>query len=391
MARNRVKTSLAFSEDWRSFNGFYTTRGTITLVNSDSIIDDVHSGFKGSTGDSGGNMTHLKTRYSLAPCHFDNPYVTAPQLPQHMYVDDTGLGGSYPSELTLLSQGATAIARVLPTNPAFEAAQAIGELRSDGLPRLPGAALREKSKYLKNSGNEYLNAEFGWAPLMNDLKKFAHAVKGSHKILEQYRKGSDSKIRRRYYFPPETASKTWRTGDPGAGQAVAYGDIGALDIAGSLGNGIQTSTRSSRTWFSGAFRYHIPMGDSTPEKFARWSSYADKLLGVKPTPEVLWELQPWSWAVDWFSNTGDVLHNISRLGLDGLVMQYGYIMSEQKYTRELSAQFPINSGAWCSTKYEETRQVRRGASPYGFGFNMATLTASQDAVLVALGLSKGLR
>lgn len=401
--RHRTRESIAFRGDYNYWNGFWDTPGILQFNNSAEMYDGVH-GPMNTSGDWGGNMTQTVMRWDINPCNVRSlgpggKYSWGPLIPQHMYVSAfeenqrIGLPGA-PSELDLVSMGTTAIARVLPTNPSFSASQAIGELRNDGLPRIPGSELRERAKYLKKSGSEYLNVEFGWLPLVSDLKNFAHAVKNSHEILQQYRKQSDTKIRRGYSFPSLSSSFTWKTGDPNCGYAVSYTN----DVAEGQGPGVQTSTRSARTWFSGAFRYHIPVGDDLSSKMARWYSEADKLLGVRLTPETVWNLAPWSWAVDWFTNTGDVIHNITRLGSDGLVMQYGYIMSESIYTRTLSATFPnsrsrtdLKKDGSCSHHYEEIHRVRREATPYGFGFNMATLTASQDAVLVALGLSKGLR
>lgn len=392
MGRVRTKSTAVFNKPWMVNNGSWTERGVIAFNSSETMEDGVHK--YSINGDKGGAMTHTKSSWSVNADFVDYGFMWGPLIPQFMYsVDDFNdpeMKVTIPGELDLFAMGGTAISRTIPTNPAFSLSQFLGELRQDGLPRLPGSTLKNTSRSLHNkSGDEYLNVEFGWAPMVRDLHKFAHAVKGSHEILKQYRKGSDQKIRRRYAFPDQSNTKIYRTGVNGAGAVRDF--CPNINLSSGLGNGIQISTRSVRTWFSGAFRYHIPVADSVYDKFAEWSSNADKLLGVKPTPEAVWNLTPWSWAVDWFSNTGDVLNNISRLGSDGLVLQYGYIMCESKYARDISATFPASQHGASSSHYEELRQVRRVASPYGFGFNMATLTASQDAVLVALGLSKGFR
>jgi hypothetical protein len=114
---------------------------------------------------------------------------------------------------------------------------------------------------------------------------------------------------------------------------------------------------------------------------------------VDLTPSTVWELQPWSWAIDWFSNTGDLMKNISLLGSDGMVLQYGYICSSNKVETDYHTE-PFQLG---SKTYQGHLNIvqktlkRRQATPYGFGFNMATLTARQEAILAALALSRGTR
>jgi len=147
-------------------------------------------------------------------------------------------------------------------------------------------------------------------------------------------------------------------------------------------------------WFRGAFRYYIPTGPTLLDKFSGWMSQADHLLGVKLTPEVLWNIGPWSWAVDWFTNTGDIMKNISNLGKDGLVMQYGYSMATRSYIRKYEATFNtrgIYDPPLYRTTTRETSLVikqRRPATPYGFGTNLSTLSPKQIAIMTALGLSK---
>jgi hypothetical protein len=99
--------------------------------------------------------------------------------------------------------------------------------------------------------------------------------------------------------------------------------------------------------------------------------------------------------VDWEGNIGDVLHNVSRFAMDGLVMRYGYIMQQKEavrtYTlvgggiRDESGQYPYRT---LSMTLGATSKVRRAATPFGFGFDMTALTGRQSAIIGALGISK---
>jgi len=166
--------------------------------------------------------------------------------------------------------------------------------------------------------------------------------------------------------------------------------------------GIITSCTASETyelryWFSGAFRYHVPIGDSTWERLSRYEQYSNYLFGTRITPEVVWNLAPWSWAVDWFTNAGDVIHNISTLGFDGLVMQYGYAMRQELRKAVIVHTTTGNgfSGLAAGLRASRTEVIefkqRVPANPYGFGIDDISLSKTQLAILAALGLTRGKR
>lgn len=284
------------------------------------------------------------------------------------------------SDSELDSNGTTAIARTAPTNPAFDMSTALGELAQDGFPMVTGGSLfKERVQAARSAGGEYLNVEFGWLPLVRDLQSFAKTVKDSHKILDQYRKGSDTKIRTAYDFSPSETTRTY-----------IGGGFLSHPVLESSGQGTLSETHRSKAWFRGAFRYHIPVADDVLGKFQQWSSMSDHLLGWKVTPETVWNIAPWSWAADWFGNTGDVLANVSNLGKDGLVLQYGYSMAHRQRHIQLTATFNERYGQTITPTrdymYEWKR--RRPATPYGFGVNLQTLSAKQIAIIAALGLSR---
>jgi hypothetical protein len=162
-----------------------------------------------------------------------------------------------------------------------------------------------------------------------------------------------------------------------------------------FGSGVATVRREDKAWFEGAFRYYLPMGQTQEEKMQRYVIYARKIMGIKLDPEVLWNLAPWSWAVDWFVNAGDVIHNISALGRDGLVMQYGFAMASSEWTEDHACSFEYGVGftksASGSSAYmrKRTYKKRIPASPYGFGLLDADLTSRQKAIIAALGLQTG--
>jgi len=277
--------------------------------------------------------------------------------------------------------GTSAIAAVIPTNPNASLAEAIGELKRDGLPRLPGSSVKDQVSAAKRAGDEYLNVEFGWLPLVNDLREFAQSVRNARALIDQYTRASDKKIRRRFVAPPILNSSIVTN------TALCYGQNNLAANA--------KITRSERTqlWFSGAFRYHVPVDDGFYGRLLRYEALSNHLFGTRITPDLIWNLAPWSWAIDWFTNIGDVIHNITQLGSDGLVMQYGYAMREMRVEEVIRATC-LRTGAGSPASVDLERRIgsewkqRVRANPYGFGIDDVDLSARQLAILAALGLTK---
>jgi hypothetical protein len=284
----------------------------------------------------------------------------------------------------MTTQGATAISRSIPTNPAFNGLTALGEAMQDGMPAMLGVQTwKNRTKVANSAGGEYLNVQFGWLPLISDMRSFAHAVKNHEQILKDLRAGSgSSKWTRVGYHFPSASSFNVSTGNI---NMYRGGNTGIVDTTSY--NYVVYSRQE--TWFSGAFSYHLPVSDSMMNKASLYAEYADTLLGVKPTPAAIWNCSPWTWALDWFANGGDVMNNISELHQNGLVLEYGYLMSSS-LTREyvVSAALPgyITSGS--RTRIREYKK-RFPSNPYGFGVTDASLSNAQRAVIVALGLSHG--
>ena len=108
------------------------------------------------------------------------------------------------------------------------------------------------------------------------------------------------------------------------------------------------------------------------------------LLGLRPTPAVIWNSLPWTWLIDWFTNVGDILDNITASQTERCVAQYLYIMGTT--TREYEWH---GTDGWytCGAKHEFVSKVRDVAHPYGLAFG-SNLTPLQMSILAALGAQK---
>lgn len=282
-------------------------------------------------------------------------------------------------------KGPEAVSILNPANPEVDLPVALAEVLREGVPKMVGHAFwRESSNAARAAGKEYLNAEFGWAPLVRDIKSFAKTVMDSSSIIRQYERGSGKRTRRRFDFPGSNeflGSDTLSFSTPSPKESYIF-----------TTGGVTTSRQyfEGSIWFEGAFRYYL-----APSGIERYGQLASKLYGAKLTPETLWNLAPWSWALDWVGNVGDVLHNVSYLGMDATVMEWGFVMNEAVTSNYVSTKVPIdgyyrplNGQEVTLTMWEDlVYKTRSVASPYSFALTPAPLSAKQQAILVALGLS----
>lgn len=281
-----------------------------------------------------------------------------------------------------------------PTRPAVNIGQDIGEaLVLKDIPHYPGyrgiskpERLRSATQFAKESGNEYLNQVFGWKPLLDDLNKFIKVTRHLDGRLRQLSRDNGRKVKRRIAFRSFDSSDSHSYSEA----YYSYGyPLGIIDPGFFTGKGTRTTDRRTTVdkSFVGSFRYWIPDLPVLPRGLHELSI----IYGLEPSPSLVWELTPWSWLIDWWSNVGDVLANVSSAALDNLVSTYAYYMEHHKSVSTVVQTFNVSHQV-ITLPLVATREIkaRWPASPYGFGITSDDLSGSQKAILVALGLSKGL-
>lgn len=310
------------------------------------------------------------------------------------------------------AKGTYAISKTIPTLPVAGLAAFLGELH-EGLPRLIGHStlFRERAHAFHGLGGEYLNIEFGWKPFVSDVKKFAKAFKNANRILQQYRRDSGKTVHRSWKFKPMREVKVYPEFIFGYGtnapnlvlklpsDNTIYGTFSAPEINSFMVYGRSASAHASsvltqKYHFSGAYSYLLSEDDSFFGRMERYVQLADKLLGVRITPDVLWELTPWSWLADWEVNIGVNITNMTALGRDNLALRWGYLMRTTQFNHYTSTSvFPSYGGfegsihsTWRITKKERIR-----STPFGFALNSADFTNRQWAILGALGMTRSPR
>jgi hypothetical protein len=283
----------------------------------------------------------------------------------------------------------------MPTLPQANLAQSLVEIVREGIPKMVGYQLLSMRDTVRAAlGGEYLNIEFGWKPLISDLKACINAVLAAGTLLEQLERDSGRNVRRRYTFPEKKDS--YSSEGLGAIYTPTHQGSPAFQRAFSARSNLPTTfteVKSTKKWFSGAYTYHLAPNHGAVNKVKRAQQQASYLLGLELTPELLWEVAPWSWLSDWVVNIGENITNASRLSKDDLVIRYGYLMvqSEVTWTRTMRGASTYRSGALGDLILvtKALRKERFRATPFGFGINTDAFSPRQWAILGALGMTRG--
>jgi len=297
-------------------------------------------------------------------------------------------------------RGAEFIAQTIPTRSHASVAQFAGELR-EGLPDILGFDWKKSMSFRPDRDGGYLAAQFGWIPFIRDLTKMFEAVVNSQQILESYVRNSanfGSTVRRLRESEPEVIivsdDTTNRVYPNNVESSNTYIDSLMRDFGGlPYVNNVRRFHTNTVQWkFSARYMYSVPEADGLLGRLHNYVDKANHLLGIRLTPDVLFELTPWSWLLDWQSDVGAIMTNATAFSQDSLAMQYGYVMkSEIDEVTYLSDPLMLdgNTPITLTTSYRTEYKSRWQASPYGFGTDFNSLKQNQLDTLIALVSNKG--
>jgi hypothetical protein len=268
--------------------------------------------------------------------------------------------------------------------------------------RMKAAGIKDAAQAV---GSGYLNNVFGWTPILRDVDS---AIK-TLLVLDSMLFPEDSTRRnvRRVLSTRGGISEDpvglW-LGPPLAAQStlansflvndLKFSGLGFSQTSAGVAQPAQTSVLEEiSVWTTARF-------NTTARPSATNNGYLDKaidLLGLELTPEVLWQVTPWSWLIDWFSNMGTVIGNLSTLGLSNTILNYAYSTARLKTSVGVQVMPRVQSsgsnvitafGGDFFFSYNMDYKVRVAASPFGFDVSLGSLSASQWAILTALGLAR---
>lgn len=291
------------------------------------------------------------------------------------------------------NHGATGWNKFRPTRPGVDLGQSIGEAKDiprmlrttakgfHGLWRSMGGSATEFAP--KRVADHWLNTQFGWLPFLSDLRGLYETTKNLDRRLKRLRRYNGKWEKRGGSFDTEQSKTVNYEVDNTIGLWPAAS--GVLDSTGGYYR--RTTTISRRCWFVARFRYYIP---GKPDSW-HWKARAIAMLyGLAPSPSLLWELTPWSWLIDWWSNAGDCIANVSSSIIDNLAAKYAYVMRHSVGTLDYHGANRLLDGRLITGhwKIEYERKSRAAASPFGFGLSTGDFTARQWSILAALGLTR---
>lgn len=400
--RQRSETVLFSPYVKTSYPSGVTSTSSIYYQNTESCSDAIHSRFpyEGgpfslrrteykpfTTGGKSGVYSVSSVNGTVAGSVFEGVGVRPPSSPTTP--TDTKL------KEELYGYGAGAFKRFAPKPHSISLGESFFELKetfancyqiANNLRRIRTLGKRESR--ISDLASSYLGYQFGWKPFLQDLTKCITSIKKLDAQIE-----SAQRLNNRWVKRSGTVLTDFKV--------ISSIDITAAVVAPL--NYIQqlsakdVTKREDRIWFDGKFKYHIPT--------LRNSSFSDRMKAI-PTvwdislnPSTLYQLIPWSWLFDWFSNTGEIMYNFNQCISNNLVAKYAYLMH--------TAIFEVERTAFWKSRYLETVdgdgstsysygagsssttitcKNRIAGNPFGFNLTLPDFSSWQVSILLALGL-----
>lgn len=280
---------------YRQINGNPTVAQTQTLLglmNRDECTDEL-----GRDSDHACNIRHEKRNIHLMNGKNEQSPTTWAEYSSWVPTYLSGLSLTHESIIGIPSAAADATKLLARTNPGRAEVSLpvfIGELRD--LPHMVKSAgdflLKRRKNWFRSSAGQYLSWQFGWKPLMNDLRSivtFQASVDARVKELERlYSKGG---LKRRMKLG------TW-------GQA-STSSVTMDSVLGTLVNARQSRFTQVERWGTVRWKPTVLPPSNSSDEMRRQAVKA--VFGLSIQAVDVWNLMPWSWLVDWCTNMGDFL------------------------------------------------------------------------------------
>jgi len=184
------------------------------------------------------------------------------------------------------------LAETNPSTPHVSVPTSLGELKD-----LPSLVRSWGTSLLQKAASGYLSWRWCIRPMIGDiikLWKFTRAV--DERIVNLYRLRDNRTLRRRCSLGTQVYAA------PAVNNFLFQSSLATI-------RGFRQETYTSKMW--GTCQYAIDTDSELPTMgFNELENFARRLTYGFTTHEALataWELTPWSWLVDWFSNVGTII------------------------------------------------------------------------------------
>lgn len=249
--------------------------------------------------------------------------------------------------------------------------------------------LRDGKAMTKQAAEHYLSYNFAWAQLYRDICSFLDAAAKASSRAEDLIKYNNREQRIHGGLHNSTEGTEVPIERP-LGTLLPH--LNAFAFEGMQGKVV--SKRTFMVWFTGYFVYQLPERKTSRPEYKKALSRALSSSGTL-TPSVLYNLTPWTWLYDYFTETGNMFDAISSGVEDSLVATGFYVMKHEEVTTttEISGTYFTNGDGdtqsfSCQSILNTKIKSRAIASPFGFGLTPEGTSAYQKSILYALGASR---
>lgn len=287
----------------------------------------------------------------------------------HIGASNTYNLSGIPDENSVLS---AALAATNPSKPVVDLPVFLAELKD-----IPSMMLEAGRKKLRQgrpkAGNSTAEYNFGWEPLIRDLRKLIDiqaSIDSRLKSLGQLKSGGYSRLGK-----VEQRDMTLDEGE-------------IYPFAGYMGHVRIQPTRHTRIRRWASIRWVLnddsPVNSASDDEMANLAQRA--VLGRNASWESVWNAMPWSWLVDYFTNIGELL-GASRnfLGCSPIsrcVMTHAHSSASFKITHNAEGASVALGAPWTTTKWR---------TPMGWAYptmRLPVLTVRQLSTLSSIALNR---
>jgi len=189
------------------------------------------------------------------------------------------------------------LAKTNPSTPQFGVATSLAELKDfpgmiRDLGNIYNSGILKQFSSIKGTSSAYLQWKFGWEPIIRDLlnvTKFHDAVHRRFNRLKNLKKSGRETMRRVLWKQRDTHQ-----------QYMVYQSLGVyIDDMSNI---------NTYGKVSGYVDWVLDNPDALPSTNPELMFLASNIaLGLRPGLTTMWNLLPWSFIIDWFSNLSDYI------------------------------------------------------------------------------------
>lgn len=196
-----------------------------------------------------------------------------------------------PSTAQLIDWAWEILAKSNPSSPYVNMTAFIGELKD-----LPSLVRGWGSGLLRDAAQGYISWRWAVRPMISDLRKLYNFSKAAENRLRELQTLRDGKgLRRRVML---------------ASDQLATNPVNVtIHSQGALLGASRTDVYTRKAWGTAVWKVaadsDLPMMDD--DELDQFNKILMRGANTHGDLEALWELCPWSWFVDWFSNVGTIM------------------------------------------------------------------------------------